>query len=100
MVEGRGPAELLLRAEERLRSRRIMLPAASTLDRIVHSEVAHATAGLFATVAGKLPEKLRAGIALLLEVPEGDARSSLFRLKRYPTIGTPLAIKADLARLR
>ncbi|MBV8419935.1 MAG: Tn3 family transposase [Hyphomicrobiales bacterium] len=100
VAEGRGSAELLLRAEDRLRSRRIMLPAASTLDRIVHSEAAHATAGLFATVAGKLPEKLRAGIALLLEVPEGDARSSLFRLKRYPTIGTPPAIKADLARLR
>lgn len=99
VVEGHGPTELLLGAEERLRTWRIMLPAASTLDRIVHSEVAHATAGLFATVAGKLPEKLRTGVALLLEVPEGDARSSLFRLKRYPTIGTPSAIKADLARL-
>ena len=100
VVEGRGVAELLLRAEERLRSRQIMLPGASTLDRIVHSEAAHATAGLFANVAEKLSEKLRAAIALLLEVPEGDSRSSLFRLKRYPTIGTPPAIKADLARLR
>jgi hypothetical protein len=36
----------------------------------------------------------------LLEVPEGDARSSLFRLKRSATAGTPPAIKADLARLR
>ncbi|MGH7122127.1 MAG: Tn3 family transposase [Acetobacteraceae bacterium] len=100
VAEGHGPPELLSHAEERLRNRRIMLPAASTLDRIVHSEVAHATIGLFATVASKLPENLRAGIALLLEVPDGDARSGLFRLKRYPTIGTPPAIKADLARLR
>ena len=99
VVEGNGPAELLLRAEAHLRGRHIMLPAVSTLERIVHSEVSRATAGLFATVAGKLPEKLRIGIALLLEVPDGDARSSLFRLKRYPTIGTPPAIKADLARL-
>jgi len=47
-----------------------MLPGSSTLDRIVHSEAAHATAGLFANVAEKLSEKLRAAIALLLEVPE------------------------------
>jgi TnpA family transposase len=99
-VEGRSAAELLLRAEDRLRSRRIMLPAASTLERIVHAEVAHATADLFATVAARLPEQLRAAIALLLEVPEGDARSSLFRLKYYPRVGTPPAIKADLVRLR
>lgn len=100
VVEGHGPAELLLRAEERLCCRRIMLPTASVLDRLVHSEVARATTGLFATIAGKIPREMRAGIALLLEVPEGDARSSLFRLKRYPTIGTPPAIKADPTRLR
>ncbi|MGH8254902.1 MAG: Tn3 family transposase [Steroidobacteraceae bacterium] len=100
VAEGYGASELLSHAEARLRSQRIMLPGESTLERIVHSEAVHATVGLFAAVASKLPEKMRASIALLLEVPDGDARSGLFRLKRYPTIGTPSAIRADLARLR
>ena len=44
----------------------IMLPGASTLERIVASVVAHTALDLFATISERLPEKLRADIDLLL----------------------------------
>ena len=99
-LEGRTAGELLIQAEEKLRGWQVMLPGASTLDRIVNSVVAHTTADLFATIAGHLPEKLRADIDLLVEVPEGDTRSSLFRLKDYPKSANAAVIKGDIVRLR
>jgi hypothetical protein len=72
---------MLTRAEDRLRAGKILLPGASTLERIVAAVMAHTTADLFATISARLPQTLRADIELLVEVPDGDARSSLFRLK-------------------
>src|SRR3954464_356653 len=54
-LEGRSTTELLVRVEGRLRDWRIMLPALGTLQRIVTSEVARATASLFDKVAAQLP---------------------------------------------
>lgn len=99
-LEGRTIAELLTQAEERLRGQRIMLPGTSTLERIVASVVAHTTADLFATISARLPDRLRSDIDLLVEVPEGDARSSLFRLKDYPKSANAAVIKGDIVRLR
>jgi hypothetical protein len=99
-LEGLSAPALLTRAEERLRGWQVMLPGASTLERIVASVVAHTTADLFATISGRLPEKLRADIELLVEVPEGDARSSLFRLKDYPKSANAAVINGDIVRLR
>jgi TnpA family transposase len=99
-LEGRGASELLTRAEDRLRGWQIMLPGASTLERIVSSVVSHTTTDLFATISERLPEKLRADIELLVEVPEGDARSSLFRLKDFPKSANAAVIKSDIVRLR
>jgi hypothetical protein len=98
-VEGRSTAELLARAEDELREWRVMLPAISTLERIAVAEVTYATTNLFEAVTGKLPESLRASIDLLVEVPEGDARSSLFRLKDYPKSASAAVIKSDIVRL-
>jgi TnpA family transposase len=98
-LEGRGTAELLAQVEGRLRAWQIALPAPGTLERIVTSEVARATAGLFDTVAARLPDTLRTAIDLLLEVPDDDARSSLFRLKDYPKNATAAVIKGDIVRL-
>jgi hypothetical protein len=98
-AEGRGAAELLVPAEDRPRSWRIILPAPGTLERIVNSVVAQATAELFETVAARLPAKLRESIDLLLEVPRGDARSSLFRLKDYPRAPSARVIKGAIVRL-
>src|SRR5271165_1245712 len=99
-VEGRSTAELLARAEDKLREWRVMLPAASTLDRIVIAEVTYATTNLFEAVTSRLPASLHASIDLLVEVPEGDARSSLFRLKDYPKSANAVVIKSDIVRLR
>jgi hypothetical protein len=41
----------------------------------------------FASISGRLPEQLRAEP---VEVPEGDARSSLFRLKEFQNRPMPL----------
>ena len=100
VLDGRGVADLLAKVEERLKSWRIVLPAPGTLDRIVTSEVARATTALFDVVAAKVPDGLRAAIDLLVEVPEGDARSSLFRLKDYPKTAAAATIKGDIVRLR
>ena len=98
--EGRGAAELLAQAEDKLRRWRVVLPAPGTLERIVNSVAAQATSELFETVAARLPEKLREAIDLLLEVPPGDARSSLFRLKDYPRAPNAGIIKGDISRWR
>jgi TnpA family transposase len=99
-IEGRTSSELLLKAEEKLRGWQVVLPGTSTLERIVTSIAANATAELLNAISGRLPEKLRADIDLLVEVPEGDARSSLFRLKDYPKSANAAVIKADIVRLR
>jgi hypothetical protein len=70
------------------------------LDRIVAAVLAHTTADLFATISARLPQALRANIDLLVEVPDGDARSSLFRLKDYPKSANAAVIKGDIVRLR
>ena len=98
-IEGRTVAELLLRAEEKLREWRVMLPATSTLERLVRAEVMHATTDLFERVASRLPPALRDAIEVLVEVPDGDARSSLFRLKDYPKSANAAVIKGDIVRL-
>jgi TnpA family transposase len=99
-IEGRTGPELLAQAEAKLRCWLVVLPGASTLERIVASVVANTTLDLFATISKRLPEKLRADIDLLLEVPEGDARSSLFRLKDYQKSANAAVIKGDIVRLR
>jgi hypothetical protein len=98
-VEGRSVIELLRRAEDRLRAWQVMVPRASTLARIVASEGARATTELFTIVAQRLSASLRDAISLLLEVPEGDARSSLFRLKDHAKSAKAATIKGDLGRL-
>ena len=99
-IEGRAAAELLAPAEDKLREWRVMLPATSTLERLVAAEVTHATTDLYEMVTTRLPPTLRAAIDLLVEVPEGDARSSLFRLKDYPKSANAAVIKGDIVRLR
>jgi len=99
-IEGRTAAELTARAEDRLREWRVMLPASSTLERLVTAEVTRATTDLYGEIASRLPPALREAIDLLVEVPDGDARSSLFRLKDYPKSANAAVIKSDIVRLR
>jgi hypothetical protein len=99
-LEGRSTAELLSRAEDKLREWRVMLPAVSTLERIAVAEVTYATTNLFDVVTSRLPVVTGASIDLLVEVPEGDARSSPFRLKDYPKSSNAAVVKSDIVRLR
>ena len=99
-IEGRTANELMARAEDRLREWRVMLPASSTLERLVTAEVTQATTDLHGKISSRLPAALREAIDLLVEVPEGDARSSLFRLKDYPKSANAGVIKGDIVRLR
>ncbi len=99
-VEGRSAAELLACAEDKLCDWQVMLPATSTLERIVDAEVTYATTSLFETVTSRLSAPLRESIDLLVKVPEGDARSSLFRLKDYTKSANAAAIKGNIVRLR
>jgi TnpA family transposase len=98
-LEGRGSDELLLQAETILRCWQVMLPAISKLERIAGNVVAQTTANLFTSIAARLPDTLRASIDLLVEVPDGDARSSLFRLRDYPKSANASVIKGDIVRL-
>jgi TnpA family transposase len=99
-IEGRTAAELMARAEDKLRDWHVMLPAPSTIERLVSAEVTQATTHLYERVSSRLPPPLRAAIDLLVEVPDGDARSSLFRLKDYPKSANAAVIKGDIVRLR
>jgi len=90
----------MARAEDRLREWRVMLPAPSTLERLVTAEVTRATTRSVHQNFKLLPPSLREAIDLLVEVREGDARSSLFRLKDYPKSANAAVIKGDIVRLR
>ena len=78
---------------------RIVLPAPRTLERIVSSEVARATADLFETIAGQLPDRLRGAIDLL-----GRSAGGRRALQPVPPQGlsksaTAGVIKGDIVRL-
>ena len=98
-IEGRSTTELLTAAEDKLHAWRVMQPATITLERLIATEVTQATTSLFETVTARLPPSLRSAIDLLVEVPQGDARSSLFRLKDYPRSANAAVIKGDIVRL-
>src|SRR5579884_2117622 len=71
------PGPLLALAEDLLRAARIVLPATSTLGRLVASVIAHAVQDLFERIAAGLPDRLRDAIEDLVDVPEGEHRSPL-----------------------
>jgi hypothetical protein len=90
---------LLALAGDVLRSGRIVLPAQSTLERLVASVAAHAIQDLFEHVAAKLPDGFRDAIDDLVSVPEGEHRSPLARFKEAPPAAKAPAMAASLARL-
>jgi hypothetical protein len=93
------PGLLLAWAEDLLRAARIVLPAPSTLERLVASVAANAAQDLFERIAAGLPDSLRDAIEGLVEVPEGGHRSPLAYLKQPPPAARATAVAARLARL-
>jgi TnpA family transposase len=99
VAEGMTPGPLLALAEDLLRAARVVLPAPSTLERLVASVAAHTVQELFERIAAGLPERLREAIEDLVDVPEGEHRSSLAHLKEPPPAARAKAISSRLARL-
>ncbi len=97
-AEDMTPGPLLALAEDLLRAARIVLPAASTLERLVASVAAHAMQDLFDRNASGLPEHLRDAIEDMVDVPDGEHRSSLAHLKEPPPAARAPAIAASLAK--
>jgi TnpA family transposase len=78
------PIDLVTRAEDVLRSWRIVLPALSTLEELVVSMTARVQDDIYARIATGLSPDLQRAVDDLLEVPSGERRSALFHLKEYP----------------
>jgi hypothetical protein len=91
-AEGLDAAELLRRAEEALYAWKVVLPAPSTLQRLVGSVSVRAQQQLFEHIAGCLTPQISQEIDALLQVPEGQQRSLFFRVKEYPPAASAVAI--------
>ena len=83
-IRGCLPDEIRRKIEESLRSSRIVLPGASTLDDLVSSGCSDARKVIFERITACLPEGFCQAIDDLLHVAEGESHSSLFRLKQFP----------------
>jgi len=92
------PGPLLAHAEDLLRTARVILPATSTLERLVASVAAHVVQDLFDRIASGLPEHLRDAIEDMVDVPNGEHRSPLAHLKDPPSAARAPAIAACLAK--
>lgn len=86
------PTVLLHRAEHQLRSWRVVLPAVSTLERLVASSIARAQHEIFVQIADTLPPAVCQALDELLMVAPDDSRSPLFRLKEYPPAASAAVI--------
>jgi TnpA family transposase len=98
--QGHSVAEVFRRAEGLLRSWRILLPAPTTLERIVASSTSRSRQGVIERIADRLTPEVRSAIDSLVEVAEGDRRSELFQFKQYPPEANAAAILAHLDRLK
>jgi hypothetical protein len=93
-AEGTLPADLLQQAEALLRSWRVVLPASSSLERLVASAAAQAQQAVFVRIAEQLSPFLCEDLDALLNVAPNDYRSALLRLKEYPPEASAGAILA------
>jgi TnpA family transposase len=97
--QGHPVAEVFRRAEGLLRSWKVILPAPTTLERIVASVASRSRQDIIERIAGRLTSEVRDAIDALVQVPEGGRRSELFELKQYPPEANAAALLAHLAKL-
>ncbi len=93
---GLSPGEIFPHAEETLRLWDVILPARSTLERLVASQAARAQEEIFQRLSARLSAECRADLDSLLEVGEDVPRSALLRLKEYPPEATAASILSYL----
>lgn len=87
-VEGMLPEELYQKAEQLLKSWHVVLPAASTIERLVDSVSAHAKEEFFEFISSTLSKDLKKKIDQLLVQTGTDGKTDLFHLKEYPPSAT------------
>jgi hypothetical protein len=70
--------------DHRLRHVGVILPAPTTLERIVASSTSRIRQDVIERIADRLTPEVRSAIDTLVQVAEGDRRSELFQFKQYP----------------
>ena len=95
-AEGLSSAEIFPHAEETLRLWNVVLPARSTLERLVASQAARAQEEIFQRLSAHLSPECRADLDSLLDVGEDHPRSTLLQLKEYPPEATAATILSYL----
>jgi TnpA family transposase len=98
VLESVLPRDLLQQAEQQLRAWRVVLPAVSTLERIVASVSAQAHHEVFVRIAEDFPPALCQQLDALLQVLPDDARSTLLHLKEYPPAASAGVVLTYLTR--
>jgi TnpA family transposase len=95
-AEGILGDELVVRAERRLFSQRVVVPARTTLERLVISVVSRTEGVLMERIHERIPEAHRDRIDTLLRVVADTKRSGLESLREAPADPTPDAINRSL----
>jgi hypothetical protein len=85
--------------QQLLGSWHVVLPAASTIERLVDSVSAHAKEEFFEFISSRLSKDLKKKIDQLLVQTGTDGKTDLFHLKEYPpsATATHILIPANLA---
>lgn len=95
---GAFPDELFQQARHRLLDKRILLPGSSVLERLIIHVCSVVHSRLFERVFQQLSPPLRQAVDQLLRVPDGEQRSSFYRLKEYPPTPSISSIQSYLQR--
>ena len=83
-IEGVLPEQLYGKAEQLLKSWHIVLPAGSSIERLVDSVAARARNEFYELITSRLPNHLAEQIDELLDETGPDGKTALFHLKEYP----------------
>ena len=94
------PLALYRRAEQELRRLRVVLPAPSTLERIIAGFVARVEVHAFERIESLLPHGMGEVLDELLAIPEGETSSGLARLKEGPKNPNTKGLNSCLTRYR
>jgi len=97
---GAWPEDLFDSAIDTLRFWRIVPPALATIDRLAASIAAVGREQMFGRIASRVDPSARQNLERVLDVPEGQNRSLLFRFREYPPEATPASLSDYLDRHR
>ena len=94
--QGQLPDDLFQKAESHLLAKRILLPGATVLERLIIHICAETHKTFFKTIDQKLPAELKVAINNLLKVSEGQQRSYFQKFKDYPPEASISSLKTYL----